>query len=88
MNARINLVRQIPEEYGTASHRGVYAAESRALGALRLTEDFILVTVADIEQATLAAPTTVGVWRLLLGCVWREFSAATRWSARSSVSRR
>lgn len=58
------------------------------LEALRLTEDFILVTVADIEQATLAAPTTVGVWRLLLGCIWREFSAATRWSARSSVSRR
>ena len=105
-NARINLVRQIPEEYGTASHREVYAALASRLyvpqltpdfayvlprpeydlepvtaalrEALRLTDGFTLVTVADIERTTLAAPTTVGVWRLLLGYIWREFSAATK----------
>jgi hypothetical protein len=56
-NARINLVRQIPEEYGTASHREVYAALASRLYVPQLTPDFAYVLPRpeyDLEPVTAA----------------------------------
>ncbi|MCR6033659.1 hypothetical protein GGQ22_19815 [Nocardioides sp. zg-579] len=42
-NQRVNLVRQIPEAYGLAAHRDVYATLARELYVPKLTPDFAYV---------------------------------------------
>jgi len=39
-NRRVSLIRQIPEEFGTARHQAVYAAVAEAVYVAELAPDF------------------------------------------------
>lgn len=104
-DARVAVLRQVPERFGTASHQDVYSAiarrvyvpslapdfayvhwrdeyelrglESAYQRAERLTNEFSNVMVADIQQTVQSEPTTLRVFRLILGFTAQEFAAAT-----------
>ncbi len=104
-NARVALIRRIPEEFGKAQHQAVYAAVAKAVYVSELAPDFAYVHWRDeyelepvvrayertfaltsgfraIDPATLAGamaaePSTVRIFRLLLGFTIKEFAAAT-----------
>ncbi len=104
-NARVALIRKIPEDFGKAQHQAVYAAVAKAVYVSELAPDFAYVHWRDeyelepIERAyetafaltsgfttveptrlasVLAAePSTVRIFRLLLGFTIKELAAAT-----------
>ena len=104
-DAKISVVRLVPEHFGTAAHQEVYAAIARRVYVPSLAPDFAYVhwrpeyefeSVADayarartltngfttvdrssIEQILLDEPSTLRVFRLLLGFTAQEFAAAT-----------
>lgn len=104
-DARVALVRRIPEEHGLASQSGVYADiaervyaphvsadvgyvhwrddyemepldKAYSLSALR-TNDFHAVTAEQLRSVILEEPTTLRVFRLMLGLTTAEFAEAT-----------
>lgn len=104
-DARIALVRHIPEQFGTAAHQAVYSAIARQVYlpslapdfayvhwhedyelplaqhtydlAFALTEGFTRVTLHDLVRTITSEPTTLRVFRLILGFTAQEFAAAT-----------
>ncbi|HWF85320.1 MAG TPA: hypothetical protein VG222_10745 [Vicinamibacterales bacterium] len=104
-DARIALIRLVPEEFGTASHHEIYAAIARrvyvpslapdfayvhwrhdyelqpsdeAYGrAHELTSGFSKVEIDDLKRAISTDPTTLRIFRLILGFTAQEFAAAT-----------
>jgi hypothetical protein len=46
-NARVALIRKIPEEFGKAQHQAVYAAVAKAVYASELAPDFAYVHWRD-----------------------------------------
>ena len=104
-NARVALIRKIPEEFGKAQHQAVYAAVAKAVYASELAPDFAYVhwrdeyklgpierayerafaltsgfTAVDsmtLTHAMTVEPSTVRIFRLLLGFTIKELAAAT-----------
>lgn len=56
-NARVALVRRVPEEFGTAQHQAVYSAIAKRVYVPHLSPDFAYIhwrddyELAQIEQA-------------------------------------
>lgn len=104
-NARVNLIRQIPEEYGKAQHASIYATvgvqvyassfapdfayipwrseyeEARFYGAyasaVELTHGFTQVSEADLVATMTRDPSTLLVFRTIMGYLRDEFAVAT-----------
>ena len=105
-NARVALVRRVPEEFGTAVHADVYAAIARRVYASEIAPDFAYVhwrteyeldrvlkayevadratggfrNVAsnDLLQVLLDHPSSLLVFRLLVGLTWSELAETTK----------
>lgn len=105
-DARVALIRRVPEDFGTAQHKEVYAAIAKRVyvpnlapdfayfhwraeyeleplqrsyaAAEALTAQFTDVTAASLEKAVATDPTTLRIFRLLLGLTSQEFAAASR----------
>ena len=103
-DARVALIRRIPEAFGTSEQASVYAAVARRVYVPRLTPEFAYVhwrekyelapleqayaiaaartqgfanvASADLERVLLESPTTLKVFRLLLGLTASEFAEA------------
>jgi hypothetical protein len=103
-DARVGLIRRIPEAFGTAEHADIYAAIARLVYVPKLTPEFAYVHWRDeyelaplervyelalegtqrfvnVSRENLAAvltqsPTTLRVFRLLLGLTSTEFAEA------------
>jgi hypothetical protein len=104
-NARVALIRLIPEKFGTAKHQEVYSAVAKRVYVPTLAPDFAYIHWDDDYELPLAqstydlafsatagftkvslvelaatletAPTTLRVFRLILGFTAQEFAAAT-----------
>lgn len=104
-DARIALVRHIPEQFGVAAHQAIYSAVAREVYlpslapdfayvhwhddyelplavhtydlAFALTQGFTGVSFDDLVRTISAEPTTLRVFRLILGFTAQEFAAAT-----------
>jgi len=105
-DARIALVRRVPETFGQAQHAAVYAAIAKKVyvpnlapdfayvhwreeyelaplddacrKAVELTKGFFTVEVADLRRTLHEEPTTLRIFRLLLGLTVQEFAAASK----------
>ena len=105
-DARIALIRSVPEAFGVAQHADVYAAiakkvyvpkltsnfayvhwrgeyelpplEEACRRAEELTDRFTAVDVRSIQGALQDCPTTLRIFRLLLGLTISEFTSATK----------
>ncbi|MGH8898132.1 MAG: hypothetical protein ACRDZ4_14225 [Egibacteraceae bacterium] len=104
-NARVALIRKVPENFGTAQHAVIYSTIARKAYVPLLAPDSAYVHwLADYEVQPLqesytkahattegftkvdedslrgvlgAEPTTLRIFRLLLGLTWPEFAATT-----------
>jgi hypothetical protein len=104
-DARIAVIRLVPERFGTAAQQEVYAAIARRVyvpnlapdfayvhwrdeyelqplqnayaRAVELTNGFTAVERTDLQRTILSEPTTLRVFRLILGFTAPEFAAAS-----------
>jgi hypothetical protein len=105
-DARIAVIRLIPERFGTASHQQVYAAIAKRVympnlapdfayvhwrdeyelkplqdaydRATALTNNFGAASQVDLKRAILSEPSSLRVFRLILGFTAQELAAATK----------
>jgi hypothetical protein len=105
-DARIAVIRLIPERFGLAAHQGVYSAIARRVyvpnlapdfayvhwrddyelaplqsvydAAAALTGSFSNVDVVTLRDTIRQEPTSLRVFRLILGFTAQEFAASTR----------
>jgi len=110
-DARIGLIRKVPEQFGTSQHAAIYAAiasrvyvpylapdfayvhwrDEYELSAVEkpyslahdLTRAFTEVDPEDIARTLETEPTTLRVFRLLVGFTTQEFAASTAIVGRS-----
>jgi hypothetical protein len=108
-NARVALIRKIPEDFGKAQHQEVYAAVAETVFVPQLAPDFAYVhwrdeyeiqrveeayekayaktagftqvAAADLIRVLNEEPSTLLIFRLLLGFTPQEFAAATSMTA-------
>lgn len=104
-NERVQLIRAIPSNYGSAQHQAIYAAIAERVYVPHLTPDFayihwreeydlpavakayelahaltsrfLKVDVDSLAEVMDAEPTTLRIFRLLLGFTTQEFAAST-----------
>jgi hypothetical protein len=113
-NARVTLIRKIPEEFGVAQHQAVYAEIAKVVYVPNLapdfayvhwraeyeldvvqkaykettlfTEAFTRVKADELADALRKEPTSLLIFRLLLGFTAQEFAAATKITAEALSS--